>query len=359
MSSEKDSSLIKTPRQLITLIVLAFVVPVILIILLATFVAGQRTEGAGTDAMTAEAIAERLRPVGTVAFASAPSGPRTLQSGEAVYKLACVACHGTGAAGAPKAGDETAWAPRLKQGADTLFKHAVDGFKAMPPKGGNADLDPIEVARAVVYLANQSGAKFKEPAAPAAAATAGAARTGEQIVQQTCGNCHVAGLKGAPRIGDRAAWIKRASGGLDAAVAAAIKGHGDMPARGGMADLTDPELKAAVQYMFTKSTGAPLAAPIAATPAAAPAVAAAAAPTKPDGAKIYAAGCNACHATGVAGAPKFGDKAAWAPRIKTGVDSMVATVTKGKGAMPPKGGQTSASEPDLRAAVEYMAAAAK
>jgi cytochrome c5 len=132
-----------------------------------------------------------------------------------------------------------------------------------------------------------------------------------------------------------------------------------MPARGGMADLTDPELKAAVQYMFTKSTGAPLAAPIAATPAAAPAATTAAAPTKPDGAKIYAAGCNACHATGVAGAPKFGDKAAWAPRIKTGVDSMVATVTKGKGAMPPKGGQTSASEADLRAAVEYMAAAAK
>jgi cytochrome c5 len=356
MSSEKDSSLIKTPRQLITLIVLAFVVPVILIILLATFVAGQRTEGAGTDAMTAEAIAERLRPVGTVAFAGAPSGPRTLQSGEAVYKLACVACHGTGAAGAPKTADVTAWAPRLKQGADTLIKHAVDGFKAMPPKGGNAGLDPIEVARAVVYLANQSGAKFKEPAAPAAAATASAARTGEQIVQQTCGNCHVAGLKGAPRIGDRAAWTKRASGGIDAAVAAAIKGHGGMPARGGMADLTDPELKSAVQYMFTKSTGAPLAATNAATPAAAPAAAAAAAPTKPDGAKVYAAGCNACHATGVAGAPKF---AAWAPRIKTGMDSMVATVTKGKGAMPPKGGQTSASEADLRAAVEYMAAAAK
>jgi cytochrome c5 len=359
MSSEKHSSLIKTPRQLITLIVLAFVVPVILIILLATFVAGQRTEGAGTDAMTAEAIAERLRPVGTVVLAGAPSGPRTLQSGEAVYKLGCVACHGTGAAGAPKTGDATAWAPRLKQGADTLFKHAVDGFKAMPPKGGNADLDPIEVARAVVYMANQSGAKFKEPAAPAAAATASAARTGEQIVQQTCGNCHVAGLKGAPRIGDRAAWIKRASGGVDAAVAAAIKGHGDMPARGGMADLTDPELKAAVQYMFTKSTGAPLAATVAATPAAAPAAAAAAGPNRPDGAKIYAAGCNACHATGVAGAPKFGDKAAWAPRIKPGVDSMLATVIKGKGAMPPKGGQAGASEADLRAAVEYMVAAAK
>ncbi len=360
MSSEKNTSLIKTPRQLITLIVLAFVVPVILIILLATFVAGQRTEGAGSDAMTAEAIAERLRPVGTVVLASAPSGPRTLQSGEAVYKLACVACHGTGAAGAPKLGDTAAWAPRVKQGADTLFKHAVDGFKAMPPRGGSADLDSLEVARAVVYMANQSGAKFKEPAAPAPATTT-AARTGEQIVQQTCGNCHVAGLNGAPRIGDRAAWTKRASGGIDAAVAAAIKGHGGMPARGGMADLTDPELKSAVQYMFNQSTAAPVtvASSSTAAPAATPAASAASATVKPDGAKVYAAGCNACHASGVAGAPRFGDKAAWAPRIKAGTDGLLASVVKGKGAMPPKGGQSGASDADLRAAIEYMVAAAR
>src|SRR4029453_1055986 len=260
MSSDKNNSLIKTPRQLIILIVLAFVVPVILIILLASFFAGQRTEGAGTDAMTPEAIAERLRPVGTVVLVSAPSGPRVLQSGEAVYKLSCSACHATGAAGAPKIGDAAAWAPRLKQGPDTLFKHAVEGFKGMPPKGGNADLDPVEVARAVVYMANQSGAKFKEPAAPAAApgtATASAtARSGEQIVKQTCGNCHNTGVGGAPRIGDRDAWTKRASGGLDAAVASAIKGHGKMPARGGVAALTDAELRSAIQYMFTQSTAA-------------------------------------------------------------------------------------------------------
>lgn len=361
MSSESHSSLIKTPRQLIILIVLAFVVPVILIILLATFVAGQRTEGAGTDAMTAEAIAERLRPVGTVVLAGAPTGPRVLQGGEAVYKLACSACHNTGAAGAPKLGDAVAWAPRLKQGADTLIKHAVEGFKAMPAKGGNADLDPIEVARAVVYLANASGAKFKEPAAPAPAAAAGP-RTGQQIVQQSCGNCHVAGVGGAPRIGDRAAWSKRASGGIDAAVASAIKGHGGMPARGGMADLTDAELRSAVQTMITQSTGASAAAAPAdakSAAAAAPVAAAASAGGKPDGAKVYAAGCNACHASGVAGAPKFGDKAAWAPRIKTGIDGMLATVLKGKGVMPPKGGQPGASDAELRAAVEHMVAAAK
>ena len=356
MSSDQHTSLIKTPRQLITVVVLAFVVPIILIILLATFVTSEKGGGTGSDAMTPEAIAERLRPVGTVVLAGAPAGPRTLQGGEAVYKLACSACHASGVAGAPKTGAATAWAPRIKQGYDTLVKHAVEGFKAMPAKGGNADLDPIEVARAVVYITNQSGAKFKEPEAPAAAAAKTTARTGEQIVQQACGNCHTAGLSGAPKIGDRAAWTKRASSGIDAAVASAIKGHGGMPARGGMADLTDAELKSAVQYMFKQSTAAPVS-------AAAPVVAAAAvtaAPTaKPDGAKVYAMGCNACHAAGVAGAPKFGDKAAWAARRKAGVDALVASVVKGKGAMPPKGAMASASDADLRAAVEYMLAAAK
>jgi cytochrome c5 len=359
MSSDHHTSPIKTPRQLITVVILAFVVPVIVIILLATFVTGQKVGGAGSDAMTPEAIAERLRPVGTIAFAGATSGPRTLQDGEAVYKLACSACHATGAAGAPKTGDAVAWASRLKQGYDTLVKHAVEGFKAMPAKGGNADLDPIEVARAVVYMSNLSGAKFKEPAAPTQAVAKSSVRTGEQIVQMSCGNCHNAGLNGAPKIGDRAAWTKRVSHGVDAVAALAIKGHGGMPARGGMADLTDAELKSAVQYMFNQSTGAlaTAAAPVAA--AVAPAPAASAAPAKADGAKVYAMGCNACHAAGIAGAPKFGDKAAWATRGKLGVDALLASVVKGKGAMPPKGAVASASDAELRSAVEYMLAAAK
>lgn len=360
MSSDKHSTLIKTPRQLITVVILAFLVPVILIILLATFVASQKVGGAGSDAMTPEAIAERLRPVGFVAFAAAPSGPRQLQTGEAVYKLACSACHATGAAGAPKAGDASAWSARIKQGYDTLVKHAVEGFKGMPAKGGNPDLDPIEVARAMVFMANQSGAKFKEPEAPAAAAKGGA-RSGEQIVQASCSKCHSTGANGAPRIGDRAAWTQRVSRGVDAVTAAAIKGHGGMPARGGMADLTDAELKSAVQYMFSQSVGGAAAPAAAASPpaAVAPAVATSAAAAKPDGAQVYAKSCNACHASGVAGAPKYGDKAAWAARSKAGVDALVASVLKGKGAMPPKGGQASASDAEIRAAVEYLLAAAK
>lgn len=94
------------------------------------------------------------------------------------------------------------------------------------------------------------------------------------------------------------------------------------------------------------------AAPAAAAPVAATAVKAGA------GEALYKQACLACHAAGVAGAPKFGDKAAWAPRIKTGLDAMTASVIKGKGAMPPKGG-SGAADADIRAAVEYMVAAAK
>jgi len=270
MSDDQHTSPIKTPKQLITVIVLAFVVPIIVIILLVTYVVGSPTAGAGSDAMTPEAVADRLRPVGTVAFAGA-AGPRALQSGESVYKLSCAACHAAGAAGAPKTGDRAAWGPRIKQGFDVLSKHAIDGFKAMPAKGGNADLDPVEVGRAVAYIGNQAGASFKEPDASAAVKTV-VARSGEQIVQQTCGNCHTAGIGGAPKIGDRAAWSKRVSAGVDKVTAAAINGHGMMPARGGMADLTDAEMKSAVLYMFGQGAG---------TAAAAPAV-----KTKPGGAKI-------------------------------------------------------------------------
>jgi len=165
--SDQHASPIKTPKQLAIVVALAFIVPIAIIVLLAKFVAGEKLQGAGSTSMSAEAVADRLKPIGAVAFAEA-GGARALQSGEAVYKLSCAACHATGAAGAPKAGDAAAWGPRIKEGYETLVKHATEGFKAMPAKGGNADLDPVEVARAVAYMANQGGAKFKEPDAPAA-----------------------------------------------------------------------------------------------------------------------------------------------------------------------------------------------
>lgn len=78
-----------------------------------------------------------------------------------------------------------------------------------------------------------------------------------------------------------------------------------------------------------------------------------------DGKAVYDKTCVACHASGVANAPKFGDKAAWAPRIATGKEALLASVIKGKGAMPPKAGATDLSEADIQAAIEHMVSAAK
>jgi cytochrome c5 len=91
-----------------------------------------------------------------------------------------------------------------------------------------------------------------------------------------------------------------------------------------------------------------------ATPA--PAVPAAA-PAAADGAKVYQTACFACHATGAAGAPKLCDKAAWAPRLATGKEALLNSALKGKGAMPPKGGQMHLSDAEISAAVDHLMAA--
>lgn len=102
----------------------------------------------------------------------------------------------------------------------------------------------------------------------------------------------------------------------------------------------------------------PPAAVVAASTAAPAATVAAAGASSGAGEALYKQVCVACHAAGVAGAPKFGDKAAWEPRIKTGLDMLKASAIKGKNAMPPKGG-SAASEADVQSAVEYMVNAAK
>ena len=170
---------IKTPKQLIVAVFAAIVVPIICIILLVLYVTSGALPAAGSSAQTADAIATRIQPVSDIGYTfKDSSGPKQLLSGEEIYKSTCVACHGTGAAGSPKFGDASAWAPRIKQGYDTLLAHALHGLNAMPAKGGNADLDDVEIARAVVYMANQAGGSFKEPevSAPATAVAEPAAK---------------------------------------------------------------------------------------------------------------------------------------------------------------------------------------
>lgn len=174
---DQHASPIKTPKQLIVAVLAGFIVPIIIIVLLIKFVSSGNSEGAGSNAQTPEAISARISPIANAGYTLIDaSAPKVLQTGDAVYNASCVACHGSGVAGAPKFGDAAAWGPRIAQGYDTVVKHAIEGLRGMPAKGGNADLDDVEVARAVVHMANASGAKFAEPVVKAAAAADASAK---------------------------------------------------------------------------------------------------------------------------------------------------------------------------------------
>jgi len=194
-----------------------------------------------------------LAAVALLALAQAGISLAAERSGKEVVDAVCAACHATGAKGAPKIGDKKAWGARASQGLTSLTEHALKGMREMPAHGGKLDLTDLEIGRAITYMVNKSGGKWKEPAS---AKEMSAARTGKQVVDAQCSKCHANGVGGAPKIGDRAAWAPRMKQGVDALVASAIRGHGGMPARGDKADLTDGELKAAINYMFNPAAAA-------------------------------------------------------------------------------------------------------
>lgn len=303
--NEENQSLIKTPKQLIVVVALAIIVPVIIIMMLAGYAATGTVSGAGSDALTTQSIDARIAPVAGFELVNA-NAPRELLTGDAVYKQVCAACHGAGVAGAPKFGDKAAWGPLAGKGVEALLASAINGKGAMPPKGGASQLSDFEIHRAVVYMANEGGASFPEPEAPA-------------------------------------------EEGGDAAAPADAKPAAPAPAQAAAPTTLAPSQPAPAQAADA-SAGAN------APAGAAPAATAAAAPSAADtvGKKLYESACFACHGTGVAGAPKLGDKAAWAPYIATGMDTMLQVAIKGKGAMPPRGTAMNASDEDLRAAIEYM-----
>ena len=169
------------------------------------------------------------------------------RSGKQVVDEVCAACHGTGAKGAPRIGDKRAWAPLASRGLTSLTESAINGIRNMPAHGGSPGLTDLEIERAITYMVNRSGGEWTEPIG---GVTPALERKGKEIVQAQCAKCHETGVFGAPKIGDRPAWIRRLTRGLDFAVRSAINGHGPMPPRGGMADLTDSELRAAILYMF-------------------------------------------------------------------------------------------------------------
>ncbi|HVW53287.1 MAG TPA: c-type cytochrome [Trinickia sp.] len=295
MSEAPHGAPIKTPGQLIAAVIAAFAVPIVVIILLAYYVNQSVRTGAGTNGLADTTVASRIAPIAQVTVRDA-NAPHVFKTGEEVFKAVCTTCHTPGAAGAPKFGNNADWAPRIAQGYDTLLHNALTGKNAMPPRGGTSpdDYSDYEIARAVVYMADHAGANFPEPAAPAsgAAATETAAASAPQSASASTG-----------AVNDQAA------------------------------------------------------AAIAALPSA-PSPASSSADKEQAGKALYTQVCQACHAAGVLGAPKFGDKAAWAPRLKDPMDVIYNYALHGKGQMPPKGG-SSASDDDVKAAVDYMVNAAK
>lgn len=169
-----------------------------------------------------------------------------------IFDAVCWACHTEGDDGAPRVGDRAAWEPRAAQGLDALTRNALKGIRGMPPHGGNTSLSRLEIQRAIVYMVNASGGDWVEPPDPR---PPGVARSGAQVVYSYCALCHESGFDGAPRIGDRAAWLPHTKLGIDPMVHSAIRGHGGMPPRGGKANLTDGELRDAVIYMISSPSG--------------------------------------------------------------------------------------------------------
>jgi cytochrome c5 len=280
--------------QVLIAIVGSLIAPVLVIILIVKLFMGI-DESQIPDADPAAALAkveERISPFAQVDVAE-EAAVKVALSGDAVYQQNCLACHGSGVMGAPAFGDKAAWAPRIAQGYETLVKHAVEGIRMMPARGGNAELSDDEVASAVAYMANEAGAKFEAPTADTPAAEVEAAVTetpvevvvakeeaapapkaeskpmaaaavaketvatiskaGQQTYQAVCAMCHTAGLMNAPKVGDNDAWAPRIAQGKDTLVQHAVKGIRMMPAKGGNPGLSDDEVAQAVVYMANES----------------------------------------------------------------------------------------------------------
>lgn len=199
-----------------------------------------------------KALGGRLLPlVAALLSFSAFSAHAAERSGKEVVDSVCIACHASGKDGAPKIGDQKAWSERAAKGMDKLTANAITGVRNMPAHGGQAALNDVEMSRAVAYMV--SGGKAVDTNK---AYSSPQTRTGEQVVQQRCQQCHAEGKLGAPKIGDVDAWKPRLKDGVQPLVKSAISGHKGMPARGGMSDLSDAEMRGAVEFMVGQLGGA-------------------------------------------------------------------------------------------------------
>lgn len=235
---------------------------------------------------TEAATQTRIQPVGQLKLGDGiPVGER---QGDQIFNKICIQCHAADSIvpNAPKFENKGDWAPRIAQGFDTLFQHALNGFNAMPAKGGAADLTDQELKRVITYMANKAGGTFPDPdaAAPADAATSGEAASapaadaaasadapkadaakaedkgaaaggadGKKVYEASCQACHGGAVPGVPHVGKKEDWAPRIKQGKDTLHKHALEGFNAMPAKGGNGSLSDDEVKAAVDYMANQS----------------------------------------------------------------------------------------------------------
>ncbi len=278
---------------------------------------------AGASSVHAEvdrdAIAERLKPAGNLCLQGEDCGtaaareaeedaPANGLDGAAIYNQVCMACHETGAAGAPIRGDEDGWADRIDKGWDELLANSINGIGAMPARGGNPNLSDEEVAASTAYLlepvmevpdvaeeAAPEEAPVEEEAPAEDAAADEEAVTEEGPVEE---EAEAAAVAAEEAVEDEA--VEEAA--TDEAAAT-----DDEPAWAGI-----------------------------------------------DGEAIYNQACMACHMTGAAGAPIRGNEGHWAERMEQGMETLYEHSINGIGAMPPKGGHMGLSDDEVRAATDYL-----
>lgn len=203
-----------------------------------------------------EAIAVYLKTVKSSEpkKAAASIGPNT---GKDIYEDHCAVCHGAGAAGAPKLGDSNAWAPRIAQGINVLYQHALNGYNSMPMKGTCISCSNAQIEAAVDYLVTNSkpGAVSFAPKSTVPTQPALTIADGKQIYAQHCAVCHDAGVNGAQKLGDQLAWAPLIKQNIDVLFEHAIRGYKNMPAKGGCKTCTDAQVIAATKYMAQQGAG--------------------------------------------------------------------------------------------------------
>ncbi|MGA7964290.1 MAG: c-type cytochrome [Gammaproteobacteria bacterium] len=178
---------------------------------------------------------------------------------------------------------------------------------------------------------------------------------GHKTYQADCAACHSTGIGGAPRVGVANDWAALGKEPLFVLFENVWHGVSIMPAKGGCQDCSHNDVTSAIVYMLDQSKKGSVKAPPASTAGSGGGIAAHTV-SLAVGQKIYQAHCAACHASGAAGAPRYGDAKQWASRIKLGLDMLHQNALNGIGAMPPKGGCSNCSKDQIISAADYIVA---